>query len=1135
MKKKALLKSSIREIKQSPARFFSILGIIFLGVAFFVGIGATGPDMVKSADNYYQEQNLADVSVISSLGFSEKDQTEIESKKEVSEVALQYMADIHIAAKNDIFRFYSFSRDGINQPKIIEGRLPEKPDEVALDSRAQHNYKMGETLSITDKDDDADALAQHQLKIVGFVASPEFIDSAKRGNTNVGNGAIDYFALLDEETFQSDAYARMLVRFKPLDGVQAYSDEYEKQLDKGVKQLEKWLEPRKKSRLLEVQKLANKELSENRKKVEDGEAQLAKAEKELDEAKQKITDGRAELSAGKSEFREKITAAKAEIRANEAQLRDGEAELRSQERTLNQNQREVDRQSGALESAEQQLSQMADQKDQLEDTLWQLQNANDAYQDVLVLIDELDGLPEEEIEAQLDQIKAALRAFVDQVPDSEEWATNINDLLELVTLENLQSLKNQLVQLGDNLQSQTKMIEDNLAQLESGMQEVADGKAQIEDAQQQLDAGRQQMEAAKAQIEEGKTQLAAGKEQLAAEQERGQAQLDNSEKALDEAQKQYDTGYAAFKKQRDKELPKLKDAQAKLKKEQQRVDDLEEADFTIIDRDTNPGYAEYQQNADRISSIATVFPTIFFLIAALVSLTTMGRMIEEKRVEIGTLKALGYKNGEISQKFLIYSLAAGLLGSLLGLAVGFYLFPTIIISAYGQLYNISEFVTPWYLGYSSIGIGIALICTVGISLIALRVDLLSNAATLLRPKAPKAGKRILLEYITPLWKRISFIQKVTMRNLFRYKSRMLMTIFGIAGCTAMIVTGFGLRDSISDIVPTQFSKIWQYQGIVTFSEEPDEEAYADYQKAAESLDGFEDQLAISSETYTLSQKGKTSQDVTVYVPKEVDKLSEFIFFNNRQTGERYTLENDGAVINEKLAKLFNLSVGDTMTVADADLDEFEVKVSAIAENYVGHFAYLSPEYYKKVFGKQPEFNTDVLRFDENKQASEKTIAEKLMEEEPVINVSFLADSSSALDDTTGTLNIVVWVLIISAGLLAFIVLYNLNNINISERIRELSTIKVLGFYDKEVTMYIYRENIFLTIFGVLVGLLAGFMLHGYVLQTVELDMIMFSPTVHVISYVYASIITILFTIIVGIVMYLKLKKVDMIEALKSNE
>lgn len=653
---------------------------------------------------------------------------------------------------------------------------------------------------------------------------------------------------------------------------------------------------------------------------------------------------------------------------------------------------------------------------------------------------------------------------------------------------------------------------------------------------QQLKQVEEQLQEADKQLQAGREELAQQRQTLQEQQAAGEEQLAEAKQELANGEAEYQKNVAHYQEQTSENMPKLLDAQLQLKNQTRQLAEMKPADYLYSDRVTNPGYTEYKQNANRISSLATVFPVIFFLIAALVSLTTMTRMIEEKRSEIGTFKALGYKNTEIAQKFILYSLTAGLLGTLAGLALGFYLFPTIIVNAYGQLYNMKEFTTPWYLSYTIIATVVALICTVGIALLTLRLDLRSSAAALLRPKAPKAGRRVWLERLTPVWQRMSFIQKVTVRNLFRYKSRMLMTILGIAGCTSMIVTGFGLRDSIGDMVPLQFEKLWQYQGVVTFNDHSTDEQTQHYEETLKKLDGFKEALPISAQTLTLSGEGQNPQDVSVYVPQKPEDAGSFLLFNDRKTGEKYQLTDDGAIIDEKLAALFAIEVGNKLQLKSSEGKEYSLKVSAVVENYVGHFAYVTPEYFKEIFHEEPQYNSEFLLFDHQPASKQQTaIANQLMTNPKVVNVTFLSDSSDALDDTVGVLTIVVWVLIISAGLLALIVLYNLNNINISERIRELSTIKVLGFYNNELTMYIYRENIILTVLGIVAGLVLGFFEHRYVLQTVELDMLMFSPDVHPLSYLYATLITLFFTLVVGIVVYFKLKKVDMIEALKSNE
>lgn len=573
-----------------------------------------------------------------------------------------------------------------------------------------------------------------------------------------------------------------------------------------------------------------------------------------------------------------------------------------------------------------------------------------------------------------------------------------------------------------------------------------------------------------------------------------------------------------------------------LEKQQQQIDAIPTPEYHLFAQSENPGYSEYEDNAQRISSLASVFPWIFFLIAALVTLTTMTRMVEEKRNELGTFKALGYRNGEIAEKYLLYALLAGGLGTVIGLTVGFYLLPIIIFNAYGQLYNLDNVLTPWYLSYSLIALAVALICSVGSAWLVLRYDLRATPATLMQPKAPKNGKRIFLERLTCIWKRLSFSQKVTLRNLFRYKQRMLMTVIGIAGCMSMIITGFGLRDSIGDIVTLQFDKLWHYQGTTVFNEQPSGEKEQAYVDELKSFSNFQDQLFVSMETFTATSDDVSKQEISLSVPEEKKNLADFLSFRNRRTNANYSLGDEGAIINEKLAKLFGLEQGDTFTIQSIAGKSYTVKIAAIVENYVGHFIYLSPVYYQKIFDKQPEYNTDLLLF--NKEPSkqvEDQMAKQLMENPEIANVSFMSKSRDALNDTVQSLNIIMWVLIVSAGLLAFIVLYNLTNINVSERIRELSTIKVLGFYDGEVVRYVYRENILLTLMGIFFGLFLGKIEHGYILQTVELDMTMFSPDIQPLSYLYASLITLFFTLIVGVIMYFRLKRIDMIEALKAND
>ncbi|WP_151736943.1 ABC transporter permease ['Paenibacillus yunnanensis' Narsing Rao et al. 2020] len=622
-----------------------------------------------------------------------------------------------------------------------------------------------------------------------------------------------------------------------------------------------------------------------------------------------------------------------------------------------------------------------------------------------------------------------------------------------------------------------------------------------------------------AELEKGRAEIAAAEQQLAEAARQLAAQGQPQAPAGD--------GAAAAEQ--------LAAAKAELAEGERQLAELELPKIYVTDRTANPGYAEYRDNADRLSAIASVFPVFFFLIAALVSLTTMTRMVEEHRLQIGTLKALGYGNNDIMAKFLVYGTLASLAGSAVGLAVGFTLLPAIVFNAYGSLYNLPDLIKSFYPSYSIISIIVALVCTTLTAWLAARVELRSNASVLMRPKAPKGGQRILLERFTLVWKRLSFVQKVTARNLFRYKQRMFMTVFGVAGCTALILTGFGLKDSIGSIAPQQFGVIMKYDALVALHTDASAEVQESYDQLIGSESAITGTLDVAQETLTAHAKGVNDQDVNLFIPQSAGSLSDYVQLRDRASGEGKQLADEGAVISEKLAKLYGLTPGDTLTLVDNKNDTYDIHVTGITENYVLHYAYMTPSYYTSVFGKEPVFNTSLLNYTAQDRAWEDQFSAKLTENERVAAVSFSSNVGTAFDETMKSMDVVTLVLIVSAAALAFVVLYNLTNINVSERIRELSTIKVLGFYDNEVTMYIYRENILLTLLGIAGGSGLGILLHRFVLQTAELDATMFAPVIEWPSYVYAALLTMVFSGIVMVFMHMKLKRIHMIEALKSVE
>ncbi|OME04707.1 hypothetical protein BSK64_15805 [Paenibacillus odorifer] len=623
---------------------------------------------------------------------------------------------------------------------------------------------------------------------------------------------------------------------------------------------------------------------------------------------------------------------------------------------------------------------------------------------------------------------------------------------------------------------------------------------------------------------EGEKELSGGRAKVAAAEQ----QLADLQRQPEEVQQEQAASMKAI-------AAGLASAKEELAAGEQKLAELEQLKVYVTDRSANPGYAEYKDNADRLSAIASAFPVFFFLIAALVSLTTMTRMVEEHRLQIGTLKALGYGNRDIMAKFLVYGTLASLAASIAGLAVGFTLFPGIIYDAYSAIYNLPDITKNFYLSYSIISVIVALICTTLTAWIASRVELRSNASVLMRPKAPKSGQRILLERITFIWKRLSFVQKVTARNLFRYKQRMFMTVFGVAGCTALILTGFGLKDSIGSIAGSQFGTIMKYDALVALHEDVSADVLKAYDQLITGESAVTGTLSVAQERMTAHAIGVNDQEVHLFVPTSVDSLSDFVELRDRKSGEGRMLTDDGAIISEKLAKLYGLESGDKLTVVDKDNETFEIEVAAITENYVMHYVYMTPAYYASVFGEKPLFNTELLNYTAHDKTWEDKFGEKLTANEGVAAISFSSSVGSAFDETMKSMDVVTLVLIVSAAALAFVVLYNLTNINVSERIRELSTIKVLGFYDKEVTMYIYRENMLLSLLGIVAGSGLGIVLHSFVLKTAELDATMFAPIIKWPSYIYAALLTLLFSGIVMAFMHIKLKRIHMIEALKSVE
>ena len=935
----------------------------------------------------------------------------------------------------------------------------------------------------------------------------------------------------------------------------------------------------------------SQELENAKKELESGKS---KAAEELEKAKQQITDGEAELADAKQQIADgetQLADAKAQLNEKQAQLSSAEAEYESGKAQLDQKEQE-------LAAAEQTYlsnyakympfitagkahiaagrTQIADGKKQLDEGLAPLNQLKDGLAGIEDEISQCDsGIAE--LQKQLDGMDSDVYQEYVKIPEedrNEEQQAYVNKWENLnAQLAGIQAQKTQLETAKSGLLAQAGFAteadldaqitslttqrdeldkkeaallgqEQTLAaqeeELLSAGRQITDGKSQIAAARTQLDSAKSQITDGKAQIQsawallnekEGtlnasKAQLASGEQELAD----GRSEY---EQAAKEAEEQITDGQAKItdgEKQLTDARQKIADAKAEIKK-------IENPKWYVQTReDALTEYQGYGDNADRMRSIGKVFPVLFFLVAALISLTTMTRMVEEQRVQIGTMKALGYGKAAIAGKYIGYALIATLGGSIFGVLAGEKILPFIIIYAYMILYkHLPAILVPYHMSYALQASGIAVACTLIATIASCYKELAAEPAELMRPAAPKQGKRILLERIGIIWKHLNFTWKSTVRNLIRYKKRFFMTIFGIGGCMALMVVGFGLKDCIYEIVSLQYEKVQFYDAATYMSDDISEEN-------RQQLHDYLDQNADIKETIEARMQKtdvkSASGKKTLYlmVPSDNEKIEDFLSFHSRTNkDEVYSLKKDEVILTEKIASLLNVKVGDELTIEDEDRGDQTVTVGAICENYMSHYLYLSPEKYEELYGVPAEYNTIIYSVKDGKDDQIEKIGTKLLSMDGVLNVSYTSSIEGRLDDMLRSLNLVIVVLIVSAGMLAFVVLYNLNNINITERQRELATLKVLGFYDGEVASYVYRENILLTIIGSVVGMVLGNLLHRYIILTVEVEEAMFGRQIHWQSYLYSFLFTVAFSLFVNWVMFYKLKKIDMVESLKSVE
>ena len=1087
---KSYRKNIQRDLKSNLNRFLSLFGIVALGVMILTGLMSFAPSMRAAGQKYYTEQNLFDLRVLSTLGLSEEDISAIASTEGVSTIQpVKYLDAVgrwSTSTDGAVLRVQQLpadpadeSEDNMNRLTLLEGRMPEAADECVVQVLGHGDaIPLGTTLTLPD---DTENIAHTEYTVVGRVQDPQYFSSSQE-TTTAGDGVLDAFVFVPEGELTADYYTVCYLKVADAAQYDNYSEEYQDAVDAVADRLTDISEGRCSIRRAKLIDDANARLDDakqtyNEQKAE-AERQFAEAEQKLDDAQKQLDDAKAQLDAGE-----------AELTAQKAALPD----------TM---------QNGAdtLVTSEEQVLEFEDQLQQIE----LLVNLKQVADPLLTYAETA--------------LNNAQHALDEAEPEDEEY-TELRDAL-----------------------AKAQAAYDNI-------------NGQLNGYQAQLDAGKQQMYAqglisspslsnadlvteAKAALRRMKVQLLQGQLQLTTGTASAYTQFDAARTKLDEGWEEYNSGKEQLEASRTEYETQKADAEQKLADGQQQITDAEEqiadiqsGEWYVLDRGSSMSLVTFEQYADRMDAIARVFPVFFFLVAALVASTTMTRMVDENRLQLGTLKALGYSGASIAGKYLFYGIAASVLGSIVGMAVGFIVFPSIIWYAYRTvMFTLPTFHLRFYPGMAAASVALSAAVIGLATLQACRACLKEKTAALLLPRAPAAGKRIFLEYLTPLWKRMSFSQKTTARNLFRYKKRFFMTVLGVAGCTALLLIGFGIQDSLLPMLNKQTTELTHCDLTITLSDE----------KALTTENGLGDLLASDtgisswgryySKSVTLYNANGDKDTVSIVAAEDEQQMTQYFTFRTRKGHKEVPFDDSSVILTEKTAERLGLSIGDTFEVETADGSRKSLTLTGITENYVFTRLYLSQSQLKALNGGTlPEWNTVYGLTDCPTDTARDTLRTSILACNYVSSVSFIEDTTQMFDGLIGCLNYVVILVIVCAAALAAVVLYNLISVNLGERKKELATIKVLGFYDKEIYRYIFREIDLLSFLGSLVGLLLGVPLHQFIIRTVEMDQMMFIRSIAPRSFVFSVALTMLFNFVVCRLMRRHVRSISMVESMKAPE
>lgn len=1138
-------RSLLREIKGSLGRFLAIFAIVALGVGLFAGLKITQKDFIGSTTKYFRETAFYDYRILGELGFSETQEQFFSSLPEVAAAEGTFSFDAYYSLENGsqkVGRFHGITAD-VNKIILMEGRMPENESECLADAYVCGKGIIGKKILLGEENSESDLenFKAKEFQVVGIVKSPLYIQF-ERGNTSLGKGSIDAFFYLPKESFSSEAFTEIYVKFQP--DFTIYSEEYKDWLDKKEPEWKEYLKQAGKLRLEELPDLIKTAEDKLAQKRDEAWTELEDARAELETVRKEIADGEKELANGRQELNQgwkDLEQAKIDLQDGRKTLDEKEPELEKGKKLLEEGKQKIEENEKLIAEKETELSAG---KTQLEAAEMTLKLGEMQYQLTL------EGLISEQKE--INSSKANLNEREKNLATREAWAKTLG--LESTYAEDFQkereSIAKERAELDKKLADLSKRYQENLAlgaQLASGrteyeanLKKYEEGAKALQEGKNAIIQGKKDLIESQKKIEQGESDLKEGRKKL----KEAEAKIEEGEKTLQEKELEYAEGKQKFEDGKLEYLngfityesaleefeKKIAEAENEIDKLKNRQEAGEEPEGYLLGRNTNIGYVCFESDSAIVDGIANVFPVFFFLVAALICVTTMNRMVEEQRTEIGVLKALGYSDGNIMFKFLFYSGSAALSGAIFGYVAGTHVFPFVIWKVYGIMYSAGSIVYEFDPVLAGISLVVSLLCSVGTTYLSCRKELSGNASTLMRPRAPKAGKRVFLEYVPFLWKRLSFLRKVAVRNVVRYKKRFFMMILGIGGCTALLLTGFGLKDSIAGVADVQYSEIQLMDVTVTLQKEISEE-FLNKLKNLKSK-GLGEWLVYQEGTLDLvTEKGQKNVTVLTF-PEELtqEELGSFLHLETKNGIQIGKPEEGEAVVTDKIAEILGIKAGDEIVLRNSDQKEYCVKVSGIARNHIFNFVFLDQTTWEG-FGESYLPKSLYLKVAPGRDVSE--LAPRVMKLDGVVSVSVTRDMVKRFRTMMESMNLIVVLVTSCAAGLAFIVLYNLTNINVTERIREISTIKVLGFFPSETALYVFRENIVLTVLGAFAGLGMGVWLHSFVIHEITVDMVSFGVRIFPVSYVYAVLLTILFALMVSLMMNGRLEKISMTESLKS--